>query len=138
MLEKNTAGKNIESYCTKCKLNLDHTIMAMAGETIAKVRCKTCGGAHKYKCPADAPKVRKPRAKRSADATAEIVWEAGLAAAKGKERDYSMAVKYRVGDVVNHSMFGKGIVLKLYANKCDMLFKDRERLMASANEYRRV
>lgn len=140
MLEKNTAGKNIESYCTKCKLNLDHTIMAMAGETIAKVRCKTCGSAHKFKSPAELTKVRKPRAKRgaSAEATAEIIWEAGLAAAKGKERDYSTALKYRVGDVVNHSMFGKGIVLKLYANKCDMLFKDRERLMASANEYKRV
>jgi hypothetical protein len=32
-----------------------------------------------------------------------------------------------------HDRFGKGVVLKLYTNKCDMLFKDRERLMASAN-----
>jgi len=140
MLEQNSAGKNIESYCTKCKLNLDHTIMAMAGETIAKVRCKTCGGAHKFKSPADAPKARKPRVKKGAgsEATAEIIWEAGLSEAKGKERDYSMGMKYRVGDVVNHSTFGKGIVMKLYANKCDMLFKDKERLMASANEYKRV
>ena len=85
MLEQNSAGKNIESYCTKCKLNLDHTIMAMAGETIAKVRCKTCGGAHKFKSPADAPKPRKPRVKKGAgsEATAEIIWEAGLSEAKG-------------------------------------------------------
>jgi|APFre7841882630_1041343.scaffolds.fasta_scaffold50699_1 hypothetical protein len=140
MLEKNSAGQNIESYCTKCKLNLDHTIMAMEGETIAKVRCKTCGGVHKFRNPADTQKVRKPRAKKGAgsDATAAIIWEAGLAEAKGKERDYSMASKYRVGDVVNHHTFGKGIVLKLYANKCDMLFKDKERLMASANEYKRM
>jgi hypothetical protein len=140
MQEQNTAGKNIESYCTKCKLNLDHTIMAMDGETITKVRCKTCGGAHKFKSPAEAQKVRKTRVRKGAgaEATAEIIWEAGLADAKGKERDYSMAVKYRVGDVVNHSTFGKGIVLKLYANKCDMLFKDKERLMASANEYKRA
>jgi hypothetical protein len=138
MPETNTAGKNIESYCTKCKLNLDHTVMAMAGETVAKVRCKTCGGAHKFRDPAVPQKVRKPRVAKSAEATAAIVWEAGLAEAKGKERDYSMAVKYRVGDIVNHHTFGKGVVLKLYANKCDMLFKDRERLMASANEYKRV
>jgi DNA-directed RNA polymerase subunit M/transcription elongation factor TFIIS len=139
MQEKNSAGKNIESYCTKCNLNLDHTIIAMAGETIAKVKCKTCGSAHKFRDPAIPQKVRKPRIKKgSAEATAEIIWEAGIADAKGKERDYSMAMKYRIGDVVNHSTFGKGIVLKLYANKCDMLFKDRERLMASANEYKRV
>ena len=137
MLEKNSIGKNIESYCTKCKLNLDHTILAMDGEVIAKVRCKTCGGSHKFRNPADAQKARKPRAKKGAgeEATAEIIWEAGIAEAKGKERDYSMAAKYRVGDIVNHHTFGKGVVMKLYANKCDMLFKDRERLMASANEY---
>lgn len=140
MLEQNSAGKNIESYCTKCKLNLDHTIMAMNGEMIAKVRCKTCGGAHKFKSPAEAPKPRKPRAKKGAgaEATAAIIWEAGLSEAKGKEREYNMAVKYRVGDVVNHSTFGKGIVVKLYANKCDMLFKDKERLMASGNEDKRA
>jgi hypothetical protein len=66
-------------------------------------------------------------------ATAEIVWAAGLAESKRKERDYSMTAKYRIGDIVNHQTFGKGIVTKLYANKCDMLFKDRERLMSSTN-----
>lgn len=135
MLEKNSAGKNIESYCTKCKVNLDHTIMVMDGETIGKVRCKNCGSSHKYRNSLVVQKVRKPRAKKGAgeEATAKIVWEAGLAEAKGKERDYSMAEKYRVGDIVNHQTFGRGIVMKLYVNKCDMLFKDRERLMASTN-----
>ncbi len=136
MLEKNSAGKNIESYCGKCRLNLDHTIMAMDGDAIAKVRCKTCGSSHKYRNPAEAQKVRKPRAKKGAgeEATAEIIWQAGLAEAKGKESDYSMAARYRVGDVVNHNTFGKGIVMKLLANKCEMLFRDKERLMVSANE----
>ena len=45
-----------------------------------------------------------------------------------------MAAIYRVGEIVNHQTFGKGIVLKLYANKCGMLFKDGERLMASTNQ----
>ena len=135
MLEKNSPGQNIDSYCGKCKLNLDHTIMTMDGETVAKVRCKTCGSSHKFRSRLDAQKIRKPRAKKGAGeaATAEIIWAAGLAEAKGKERDYSMASRYRVGDIVNHQTFGKGVVVKLYTNKCDMLFKDRERLMASTN-----
>jgi hypothetical protein len=109
--------------------------MAMDGEAIAKVRCKTCGGSHKFRRPLDAQKARKPRANSAGEgATAEIIWAAGLAEAKGIERDYNMTAKYRVGDVVNHHTFGKGVVVKLYANKCDMLFKDRERLMASTNE----
>jgi uncharacterized Zn finger protein len=136
MLEKNTAGQSIDSYCGKCKLSLDHTIMTMDGGVISKVRCKTCGSMHKFRDPLVAQKVRKPKAKKSAAeeaVTAEMIWEAGLADAKGKERAYDMAAKYRVGDVVNHRTFGKGIVVKLYINRCDMLFKDRERLMASTN-----
>ena len=127
MLEKNFAGKSIESYCGKCKLNRDHTIMTTYRESVVKVRCKMCGSLHRFKSPLDAQQIRKPRAKKYAGevATAKLIWEAGLAEAKGKERDYSMAAKYSVGDVVNHQTFGKGIVVKLYANKCDMLFKDR-------------
>ena len=135
MLEKNSTGQNIESYCTKCKENRGHTIMEMNAEAVGKVRCKSCGSSHKYRNPLITHKVRKTRVKKvnGEAATAEIVWEAGISEAKGKERDYSMALKYRVGDIVNHQTFGKGIVTKLYANKCDMLFKDRERLMASTN-----
>jgi hypothetical protein len=135
MPEKNSTGQSIESYCTKCKVNRDHTIMVMEEETIGKVRCKNCGSSHKYRNPLVAHKVWRAGRKKAGgeEATAEIVWEAGIAGAKGKARDYSMAAKYRVGDIVDHQTFGKGIVTKLYANKCDMLFKDRERLMASTN-----
>ena len=133
MVEKYSAGENIASYCTKCKINLDHAIVAMTGETIAKVKCKTCGSVHKFRNPADPPKVRAPRVKKNKIDAAVATWEAGMAEARGKEHVYSMAAKYRIGDVVAHHTFGKGIVRKLYMNKCDVLFKDKERLMASAN-----
>ncbi len=133
MLEKMTAGENIASYCTKCKMVLDHAIVAMDGETIAKVKCKTCGSAHKYRSAADAKPARTAKKKENATKTAEALWESCLVEAKGKERAYDMAVKYRIGDIVLHNTFGKGVVRKLYYNKCDVLFKDKERLMASAN-----
>jgi hypothetical protein len=44
-----------------------------------------------------------------------------------------MDTKYRVGDIVDHDRFGKGVVLKLLVNKCEVLFQDQERLMASGN-----
>jgi hypothetical protein len=134
MLEKNGAGKNIDSYCGKCKKGRDHTIMTMDGEAIGKVRCQDCGSMHKFSDPL-AEKVRKPRAKGTGEAAkVELAWASGLAGAKGKERDYDMASKYRIGEVVNHLTFGKGIVMNLHSHKCNMLFKDRERLMASTNE----
>jgi hypothetical protein len=133
MLEKNSAGDNIASYCTKCKLGLDHVIVAMDGETIVKVKCKTCGSAHKFRDPAVVKKPRSVKKQEDAVKAAETLWESSLATAKGKERTYEMGGKYRVGEVVLHDTFGKGIVRKLYMNKCDVLFKDKERLMASAN-----
>jgi len=135
MQDKHKTGQNIDSFCGRCKQSSEHTIMELDSETVSKVRCKSCGNTHKFRSAADEPKVRKPGKKPGAEeaATAEIVWAAGLAKAKGDGFDYSMSADYRVGDIVNHRTFGKGIVLKLYVNKCDMLFKDGERLMASTN-----
>jgi hypothetical protein len=133
MLEKFSVGENIVSYCTKCKLNLDHAIAALAGEAIAKVKCKTCGSAHKFRDPADVKKPRATRKKNDTVKTTEALWETCVAEAKGNESAYDMAGKYRVGDIVFHTTFGKGIVRKVYSNKCDVLFKDKERLMASTN-----
>jgi hypothetical protein len=134
MLEKSSAGDNVVSYCTKCKLGLDHTIVAMDAETVLKVKCRTCGGTHKFKDPTAVKKPRTPKKKEDLAKTAETLWETCLSGAKGKERTYDMSGKYRIGDVVLHNTFGKGVVRKTYLNKCDMLFKDKERLMASANQ----
>jgi hypothetical protein len=133
MQESLSAGDNIAAYCTKCRLVLDHTVVAMDGVLVVKVKCRTCGSSHKFRDPADEPKVRKPRVKTGENAGSEGQWQAALAEARGKSRPYRMDTKYRIGDVVEHDRFGKGVVRKLYMNKCDVLFEDRERLMASGN-----
>ncbi len=133
MLEKRSVGENVTSYCTKCKLGLEHIITAMDGEIIVKVKCKTCGSAHKFRDPADVKKPRATKVKEDPGKMIETLWESCLATARGKEREYDMCGKYRVGDIVLHNTFGKGVVRKVYTNKCDVLFKDKERLMASAN-----
>jgi len=45
-----------------------------------------------------------------------------------------MTAPYRIGDILLHAHFGKGVVLKLSPGKCTVWFQDKERLMASANE----
>ncbi len=134
MIEKHGAGDNIAAHCTKCKLVLDHTIVAMDGDTIAKVKCKTCGSSHKYRTEAGGKRTRAGAKKEDVAKTAEILWQTCLAEAKGREQIYDMGGKYRVGDIVDHRVFGRGVVRKIYSNKCDVLFKDKERLMASANQ----
>jgi len=135
MLEKRSVGENVSAYCSKCRLITDHVIVAMAGdgEIIEKVKCRTCGSAHKFRPTADSKSGRALKKKEEAIKTAELLWESCLAEARGKERIYEISGKYRIGDVVLHSTFGKGVVRKVYFNKCDVLFKDKERLMASAN-----
>lgn len=136
MAEKDAAGENIASYCPKCKLSLDHTIVVRDGERSAQVTCNTCGSMHPFKQPDDAPKARSSRAKKGQGAQPSVAarWEASIAAATGKEPHvYTTVAKYCIGDIVLHEQFGKGVVLKLSTNKCNVLFQDKERLMASAN-----
>jgi hypothetical protein len=111
----------------------NHIITAMENEVIAKVKCTTCGAVHKFRDPATVKKTRSGKKQEDALKAAEVLWESCLATAKGKERTYDMGGRYRVGEVVLHDTFGKGVVRKLYSNKCGVLFKDKERLMASGN-----
>ena len=135
MPDRYTVGETLASYCPQCKVSLAHTIVTMHGERIAQVTCATCGSRHPFKPLADAPKARASRVKKVAGTPPSVAarWEARITAASGEERVYDMAATYRIGDIVLHEQFGKGVVLKLSTNKCTVLFKDKERLMASAN-----
>lgn len=42
-------GDPIEDYCSRCKLSLDHSVVAMSGEEVLKVVCRTCNNEHKYR-----------------------------------------------------------------------------------------
>ena len=133
MLEKLSAGENIASYCTKCKLVIDHAIVAMDGETIAKVKCKTCGSAHKYRSAADVKPARTPKKKEDAIRTAEVLWETCVAEAKGKERAYDMAGKIRGGGGGLPKNLGKRGGRKVFFNKCGGLFQGTEGPRAAAD-----
>jgi len=42
-------GDVVDDYCSRCKLIMNHGVMALAGETIMKVRCNTCMTEHTYR-----------------------------------------------------------------------------------------
>ena len=50
----------VDSYCTKCKLDLAHRIIAMVGDQPKKVECRTCGSHHLYRRPKSLGAVEKP------------------------------------------------------------------------------
>jgi hypothetical protein len=132
MMEDISTGKSVKSHCTKCKLSMDHFVVSMAGPEIVKVKCKACGSTHKFRDPNTVKKVRTTR-RKVANMSPDVLWHAYMAQARGKELLYNMTGRYRVGDILVHDKFGKGVVRKLSLNKCHVIFQDKERLMASSN-----
>lgn len=45
----NRLGDIVDDYCTRCRLLTNHSIVAMVGEEVIKVRCRTCQHEHEYR-----------------------------------------------------------------------------------------
>ncbi|MDH4100848.1 MAG: hypothetical protein OEV28_09785 [Nitrospirota bacterium] len=137
MKKKPMAGGYIDSYCTRCKLNLGHTIIAMIDEKVARVKCGTCGSQHNYKDAAK-EKAREVKMKSVSGTTVrksalEKRWEAAVAGAAGEDIPYDMKRAFSVGDLVAHSTFGRGAVRSTAQKKMIVIFKDQERILVSGN-----
>ncbi len=141
-----SAGDFIDARCTRCRVITNHTIIAMVGDTVAKVKCNTCDGAHKYH-PPKAP--AKPRATASGSSTSAASTKRSQSAAAKKlsadleewvtfSRDadptlakaYDMNSGYKAGDLLDHSVFGIGIIKAIFKpNKMEVLFQDGKKLL---------
>ncbi len=42
-------GDYIEAYCSKCKRPSDHSVVAVEGDKVTHVRCRTCDYEHSYR-----------------------------------------------------------------------------------------
>lgn len=136
-----TAGDEVDSYCTTCKLILAHQVVAMIGTKPDKVICKTCGKTHKYR--PNLPKARttgesgtEPKPKKSAARTkkardAANKWEELLARrSTAYAKKYTMQASFELDDVLEHEKFGFGFVTKVKAEgKMEVLFKDGVKLL---------
>lgn len=139
--DKTPVAQNITTRCTKCKMELNHTVIAHTLEGIvARVQCRTCGSEHKYY---PAKKKPTPRAARTAGSTAGKTAAAKKAAIdaldfealserfKNKERvPYSMSGSFKFNDVIDHVTFGMGLVIRLSHQKMDVLFSDGLKTLA--------
>lgn len=128
-----SAGKEILSYCNKCKLALAHTIVVMKdANTVGKVECRTCKTVHAYKDPHAATKKtvtkRKSstgtRKKKTQTIPLSEVWEQAVNNSEEAQIKYSPRSAYVVGNIINHPKFGLGVVEKLFDNnKMEILFQ---------------
>lgn len=138
-----SAGSEIDAWCTKCKLDLGHRIIALVENRPKRVVCQTCGSQHNYRAPKSVdPGVRVRRAKKtpskspSARARAESErqneWERRVA---GNTLDsfkrYTIDKSFEPDDLITHKKFGEGYVVDvLDPYKVTIMFKDGLRTLA--------
>jgi hypothetical protein len=117
------AGDEVDSKCTKCKMVLAHTIVALVGDAIARVKCNTCGGEHAYRPPPSASEAtaKKRRAERKSSNIERMGARASASEyeslTKGKDltkaEQYTPTMKLSRDDVVQHPKFGVGLVTEI-------------------------
>lgn len=42
-------GDLIDDHCSRCHMTMDHSVVAMVGEEVKRVRCRTCDSEHAYR-----------------------------------------------------------------------------------------
>ncbi|MDD2364968.1 MAG: hypothetical protein PHN84_02270 [Desulfuromonadaceae bacterium] len=146
-IKKLSAGDIIEARCTKCREVLNHRIVAMVEEKVVRVECNTCNGVHNYHAPpiqkadktvkvTSAGKPKKapavPRVSKKDPAESDREEWASLSPTFDAEKaaKYDMNGRYNVKRLVQHPVFGIGIVKALIVpNKMQILFKDGIKLL---------
>ncbi len=122
-------GKEVLSYCGKCKLALAHVIIDMKNDTtVGKCQCKTCSAKHNYRDPDAVTK------KKTTPSEAEI-WKEALAKTDGAAKPYAMDKSFEEGDLIDHETFGKGVVMRLAIDdKIEVQFEDALKLLVCSQE----
>jgi hypothetical protein len=149
-------GGEIDAYCTKCRLDLNHRIIAMVGEEVKRVECLTCKGDHNYRrtqadrdrererkemrraihAPKDGSPTRSsagPKTERgSSKMNAKQLWEKSIAGQPPSAfKGYTIKSTFSAGELVRHSRFGDGVVARIIdPQKVEILFEDGPRTMA--------
>jgi hypothetical protein len=149
-----SAGDDIDSRCLKCKNITNHTIVAMVGARVAKVQCNVCRGVHNYRPVTVEKKTAAPRRQgesagqpagsgvrppaKTGRTAKELKAEALFLERLGdrgarRATPYAMNAVFQENDLINHAVFGLGIVArKIAPNKIEVIFRDGSRILMCA------
>ncbi len=145
-------GDDVEAWCTRCRMNLNHRVIAVVGTDVQRVHCLTCGGDHKYHPPKyeksretekrairvpSTEKGRKPpAAKMSSKTLGEWTTFMKDLPSNASLRGYSASEAYGAGEFIEHPLFGVGKVLDIVAaERMQVVFRDgRKVLICNRNQ----
>jgi len=133
-----SAGKDVLSFCGKCKMPLVHTIISLTKKgTVNKCECKTCGAVHKYRDP-DKPVKSRSGSKstpKKEKVSAAGVWKEAVAGAQGMARPYEMREEFSEGNLIDHATFGMGVVEEIVNhNKIKVIFESGAKILIHKRE----
>jgi hypothetical protein len=137
----------VDSWCTRCRLILNHRIVSMKSSKPHQVECLTCRATHLWRPttpgektgPAEGPRppaattsTRPPRV--SAAMRHEQTWEKAINGRGVHDfKAYSVAASFQEGDLLRHKKFGDGVVTRVIdGHKVEVLFRDEARTLAQA------
>jgi hypothetical protein len=143
MTKRYQAGGEIDAWCTKCRLDLLHRIVAVVAGEPKRVECETCHSQHNYRAPKSGAaaairatsKTAKPRTARAAsEAKTAATWETQVS---GKDPShfipFSIEKRFEEGNLISHKRFGQGCVVEvLQDGKINVLFREGHRLLVHA------
>ena len=129
-------GKDVDSWCTRCKLVLAHTVEAVVSGRITRVHCNTCGGQHAYRATAPGTGTgSRSRAGRADSVRSPSKPTRDYASLmRGRDpataRAYTAAERFKDGELIRHATFGVGLVTALKdVNKIEVLFTDGSKVL---------
>lgn len=113
------AGQEVDAYCTKCKMDLTHRIVAVVGGKPVKVECRTCYTVHVYRAPKSAVRTvtersttSAPKAPREPRRAVPEDHVAVVPPSTARVHSYRMTEKFMVDQWIVHKVFGNGIVVR--------------------------
>lgn len=131
-------GGEIDSFCTKCEMNLAHTIIAMVDGRPVKVECNTCHGVHRFRGHASTGRSTAPRTASVRGGTPSetssarrVSFEEALRSKDlASAQRYSPKATYQVDQVIEHPTFGLGWVSAIRdAGKVEVTFRNDVKIL---------
>lgn len=133
---KYRVGRSCQSWCTKCKMILEHTIIAMVKDLPKRVQCSTCGSQHNFRLrSAQSPRTKKAARSGTRKKGRGANWETLVTGTDNAARDYRMTETFQSEEILQHGSFGKGIVREvLPGDKIEVLFEAGVKILVHGRE----
>lgn len=138
-------GDDVEAWCTRCRMDLNHRVIAVVGTNIKRVQCLTCGSDHNYHPPKTHDPEEKEAKSRRSQGPERTRGKVDRAASKARgewttfmkemppdsaPRPYRMSESYKAGEFITHPTFGTGRVLEIAGvEKIEVVFEEGRKVL---------